>query len=589
MHKLKLIQRIVIALFILALPTFANAQTEMSEDEFSFFLFNCEDGDGIQDIGNLEKCIKLSFQANDVRAGRATRAIVKILDEEREAIILETIANEYFVYGEDKLKISDGYFPTTLLHYVIKFDSKYSKYVLYRLLQNEKNKLYYQNGDIEQLRDSYLKQAAITPDSIPDSNLSREIVRSYLERLVTDSNTLETFYTEVLPACSICSREEFHVKILQKTATFSETTDTSISSTPESSVVDNMVFAAFLNGGKFDIGNARHMIARAGVFNIQDIPKFMSSFEVDCKECDYEQVLRALQETEDYGSGLENNFFTSIEYNYILSALPYADTVESFFAYRVKTPDDYAEFFTAVLPKCAECDVEDYALRSLKKLETGYMRLNLETFSSSPIFKHVITNTPYQVDSKTNKNVYSIRLKSAGRVLKQDIEGSCSFSRKATEVKDAGFLDTLFTGADARRNYYDIYQCNLSDKDKSVVVDFAKSIQKAGSVSGLKEGFEWEYYKYTGDEKIVYERSPSSYTPTEPYESSQSSSSSDTGIRTDGDGRIYIEGREIANMDYSYGSWRIHCSRGRKSGNSDWNEYENKDQVIATAIRWCKK
>jgi hypothetical protein len=207
--------------------------------------------------------------------------------------------------------------------------------------------------------------------------------------------------------------------------------------------------------------------------------------------------------------------------------LAYEETVEAYFNHAVKGPQNFQEFFTTILPKCeSNCNETDYAKRALRKLDENDMRLNVSTFSSGPIFQHVVSTLPIEISANTDGDDFKVKLRSDGRVFSQTFKGECNYSRKATKVKDAGFLDTLFTGADARRNFYDVYKCKTKTQDMDSMNRFLTAVGKPSEYKKFEDKGKWDYYKYTGDEKIVYERSPSTYTPAPSYESSSSSSKS---------------------------------------------------------------
>ncbi len=85
-----------------------------------------------------------------------------------------------------------------------------------------------------------------------------------------------------------------------------------------------------------------------------------------------------------------------------------------------------------------------------------------------------------------------------------------------------------------------------------------------------------------------------SYAPvaTEPQDTQKS-----RGVHRDGDGWVSVDGRKIGRITFSYGKYRISCSRGYNSGwgsKSVWGEsfemkLKNRDEATGVLLRACKR
>lgn len=400
-----------------------------------------------------------------------------------------------------------------------------------------------------------------------DSSLARQQFATNM----TSHKSIIDFYKSTLTSCSDCNSKEFHVRSIERSKIYDPSSSgvkELVSLIQKMDEVDQSVVNAFI---------------RTSVSSINDVPYFSENVLSACKDCDQLASYAGFLNLGDFGKSFNGSIEGSPEHRFILSKLPYSYTVSSYFTHFVNTPDDFQTFFTSILPKCAECDTESYVKRAIRSLDSNYLNIDISSFQSEPEFKFAVSRSSYEIDSKTDNDVYTVRLKSSGRTFKQDFTGNCSFSRKATRVKDAGFLDTLFTGADARKNFYDVYNCKLPDNYWLPVKEFAKSVNRKASIPALKENSQWDYYKYTGDEKIVYERSPSSYAPTEPYESSQSSSQSSSkrsGIVTsmNREGKYTIVECSIGKQTRIY-----HEASGKCSDNYQIGTYG-----CSSVIKWAK-
>lgn len=341
-----------------------------------------------------------------------------------------------------------------------------------------------------------------------------ESAKRYFRQYVKDEATLIGFYDNVLSACPTCNPLDFLERGASAARAYSSNVETR-----------KRPFDSLLESKNFDEATAYKYIDTV-VTSPNEIPYFIDVVLNNCLACDRQSILKRLVSVQGFGANVQDSFFDSIEYNSVLKSLPYEDVVSSYFSYVVNKPADFEIFFNDILAKCTGCDKENYAKLAIRKLDQEHLTINLNSFSSNPTFVNAISLLPSTVEAKTVKDEYLVKLRAGGRIFEKSISGDCTFSRKATNVKDAGFLDTLFTGADARRNYYDVYKCKLSGADLSLMKGFLSSINKSSSFSNMQSKTVWDYYKFTGDDKIVYERAPSTYTPSPSYETSSSSSRS---------------------------------------------------------------
>ena len=355
-----------------------------------------------------------------------------------------------------------------------------------------------------------LAMSDFTKQIVFDGSLAKQ----QFETNAKSQKSIVDFYRSSLASCSDCNSKDYHVKAIERSKSYDASSSgvrELVGIIREMGEVDQSVVNAYI---------------KTSVSSVNDVPYFSEHVISACKECDRLKSYAGFLKLADFGQNLNGSIKGSPEQRFVLNELPYSYTVSSHFSYLVNTPDDFENFFLSILSKCRDCDDRNYAKRAIRNLTPDHLEIDASSFHSDPIFKYAVTKTPYEVIPRTDNDVYSVGLKSAGRFFKQDFKGDCKFSRKATRVKDAGFLDTLFTGADARRNHYDVYNCKLKDGDWLEVQKFAKSVNKTASISALKEKSKWDYYKYAGDEKIIYERAPSTYTPSPSNESSQTRSRS---------------------------------------------------------------
>lgn len=90
--------------------------------------------------------------------------------------------------------------------------------------------------------------------------------------------------------------------------------------------------------------------------------------------------------------------------------------------------------------------------------------------------------------------------------------------------------------------------------------------------------------------------SGSSYSPAPTVETAAPSSSASKGVSRDGDGWVSVDGRKVGRVSFSYGKYRITCSKGYNSGwgsNSAFGQsftidVNNRDEATSVLLKACK-
>jgi len=414
------------------------------------------------------------------------------------------------------LKISNGIegLPSQTIAMIWGLDFKNAHYFKYRVANRR-------NGEFIFLRDDNhirlddneasesLRKAAFLPDVENGTEQSRQIVRSYFDTFVNTPSELDIFFNKIIPNCSKCDANEYISRLTLDNYT-------------TASIETESIFGALIRNKQLNSDSTHRYLANV-LNSSREIKYFVQTVLPACRECDEKELLTAMTAKPFFGAALGEGFFHSEEYNRVLSRLSAETTVSAFLEHGLNTPDKLPKFLS-LLESCSTCDFTIYAERAISKMPKDFFQLNISNFGNSEIYRRMISKIPYQLTAEDDANGFVLKLTAANRVFTQNIKGDCQFSRKATEVRDAGFFDTLFTGADARRKFYNVYSCKLSGHDWSNVEKFANSIKLSNTIAKLKSISNWNYYKFTGDEKIVYERAPSTYIPPPTDGSSESNS-----------------------------------------------------------------
>lgn len=377
-----------------------------------------------------------------------------------------------------------------------------------------------------------LVKAATQKDNEPNEKYGKLITRTYYDDIVNHIDALPAFFDNVLAQCSFCDRKryysEFHnlpgygLKVL--------------ADSPLTSVEYKYIFKPSIEAGWIDASLASNYQAML-VTNVKEIPRFIEEVLNPCDQCNVMKNYRKLLNTPGFGSNARD-FFTSIEYNYVIKHFPYHEVVARYFDYAVSYESDLPVFFDSVLAKCSiNCPTLAYYKKALDLTKLDFT-LDLASFTQRVIFRYVVKNLPYGVQAYSGNKTFNIFLSVDGHRFNKHFDGECAFNY-ATSSRDSATFFQALRGASEAINHYDAYKCELPQTDISHIERFVKSVNATHDFSEILSHTKWTHLVFTYDELIYppppkkgagsysdYTDSTSARSPSQPISSNSDTSRS---------------------------------------------------------------
>ncbi|WJG09409.1 hypothetical protein [Aliiglaciecola sp. LCG003] len=262
--------------------------------------------------------------------------------------------------------------------------------------------------------------------------------------------------------------------------------------------------------------------------------------------------------------------------------------LENYFDSRTKYLRDIPSFFD-MASNIANFEQAKYFRKSMQVSGFGQHLNRPERFFDSVEYRYVLKYLTPATKLRFAQEQYFVDIKYGDSTFPLSFDGSCKFLREESGTRDTGIIESIFTlGADKATYYNNVYSCQAQSADIASIERFSQTLGNSQAYSELANKTDWQYRTTSRGTDYQYESyasSGSSSTYNEPA-ASTSPKKSDRGYRTDGDGRLYFNGKEFANLDYSYG-WKILCSN-RRHGKVRLISDKSKEQVIEMAKYECK-